>query len=467
MEKKVLHYIHENDLITAGDHVLIGVSGGADSLALLHFLDHYKKALKINVAVAHLNHCLRGEAANRDEEVVRDFCEMYKIPFFSVRIDVGEIASDHKISVEEAGRQARYAFFEKVCQEESYNRIALGHHLDDQAETILMRLIRGTGIKGISGIRSNRTVIRPFLSVSRQEILDYCRVKGLTYCTDQSNFSNVYTRNKIRLELMPMILSINPQAQTHFCEFAQIANDYEDFLEDYLSRIEDTIIKKEQDRVLIKRKLWLEEKKIVRQALLRRAIALFKGSLKEIEYNHIIAFERLIKGDKTTGEVHFPLGVRGVRRYQSISIEMAAQKEEKTLYPKTIRPDKTYILSSYHLIIESEILPEMQWKEKKKDFLIKDLKNHTEKVFDYDKINAPLFIRIRETGDFFYPVGMKEKKSLKKYFIDKKIIRQKRDQIPLLAMGNEIVWVVGYAVNGRLLADERTKNAIRIKITLC
>ncbi|MDN5307530.1 MAG: tRNA(Ile)-lysidine synthase, partial [Eubacteriaceae bacterium] len=221
MEKKVLHYIHENDLITAGDHVLIGVSGGADSLALLHFLDHFKKTLKIKVGVAHLNHCLRGDAADNDEALVRDYCQARKIPFFSGHRNVKDMASDQKISLEEAGRQARYAFFEKVCQEQGYNRIALGHHLDDQAETVLMRLIRGTGIKGISGIRSNRSVIRPFLTISKKEILDYCAVKDLIFCTDESNFSNVYTRNKIRLEIMPKILAVNPQAQIHFCEFSQ------------------------------------------------------------------------------------------------------------------------------------------------------------------------------------------------------------------------------------------------------
>jgi tRNA(Ile)-lysidine synthase len=330
-----------------------------------------------------------------------------------------------------------------------------------------MRLIRGTGIKGISGIRSNQSVIRPFLSTSKQEILDYCEARGLIFCQDESNFSNVYTRNQIRLEIMPKILAINPQAQRHFCEFAQIANDYEDFLEDYLGRIKKKILKKNQDQVLINRELFLREKKIVRQALLRSALALFKGSLKEIEYNHIIAFERLIEGDKTTGEVHFPLGIRGVRSYETISVQMASEKDEKILYKKTILPDKTYILSSFRLIIESEILPEKQWEERKNDFFIKDLKNHSEKVFDYDKINDTLFIRTREIGDFFYPVGMTDKKSLKKYFIDKKIIRQRRDQIPLLAMGNEIIWIAGCAVNGRLLADERTKRAIRIKITLC
>jgi tRNA(Ile)-lysidine synthase len=196
MEKKVLHYIHENDLITAGDHVLIGVSGGADSLALLHFLDRFKKTLKIELGAAHLNHCLRGDAADHDQALVKDYCQTHKIPFFSARRDVKKMAAEQKISLEEAGRLARYTFFEKVCQDQGYNRIALGHHLDDQAETILMRLIRGTGIKGISGIRSNQSVIRPFLSTSKQEILDYCEARGLIFCQDESNFSNVYTRNQ-------------------------------------------------------------------------------------------------------------------------------------------------------------------------------------------------------------------------------------------------------------------------------
>ncbi|WKY47337.1 tRNA lysidine(34) synthetase TilS [Eubacteriaceae bacterium ES3] len=467
MEKKVLNYIHENDLITAGDHVLIGVSGGADSLALLYFLDHFKKYFKIEIGVAHLNHGLRGDAADNDEKMVGDFCDLHKIPFFSARKDVKKISHDHKISIEVAGRQVRYAYFEEICDRYGYNRIALGHHLDDQAETVLMRLIRGTGVKGISGIRSGQRVIRPFLPVSKREILDYCGEKGLVYHTDESNFSDLYTRNKIRHEIMPGILSINPRAQEHFCQFAQIAADYEDFLADYVVRIEGHIIRKEKDRVSIDRSLWLKERKLVREELLRRAILLFKGSLKEIEYNHIIAFARLIKGDKTTGEVHFPLGVKGVRRYQSISIEAVKEALERKVFTKTILPDKTYILSSFRLIIETEMLKPDQWEAKKDEYFAKDLKNHSEKIFDYDKIMDKLVIRYREIGDFFYQSGMTGKKSLKKYCIDKKIARQERDEIPLLTSGNEVLWVVGHTVNSRLLAERKTINAIRIKIKLC
>lgn len=464
MEKKVIQYIEEQRILEAGDHVLIGVSGGADSLALLYFLDKYAKTFNISIGVAHLHHGLRGEAADADEDFVRNFCQDRKIPFFSRQRNIQEISQIEKISVEEAGRKERYDFFIAMATAHGYNRIAMGHHINDQAETMLMRLIRGTGVKGVSGIKSSRDnlYIRPFLCLEKKEILNYCETHKLEFRTDATNFQRDYTRNKIRLDIMPMILEINPRAEAHFNEFTKIANEYEAFFEKYVDQIEDRILTKKMNMVLIDRDLWLNEEPVVQKELLRRSIFKFKGSLKEIEYNHITAFYSLLKSDKTIWEIHFPQDIQLMRRYDRIMVTEKQKSAGEIIIPKRILPNKTYIFSKERLMLETKLVTQDEFR-KKRCLFSKELENHSEKYFDYDKINSILVLRSRQSGDFFYPTGLAGKKSIKKYFIDKKIDRDQRDKIPLLVMDAEVLWIMGYAINQRYLADDDTKNIIRVR----
>ncbi|MGV8905142.1 MAG: tRNA lysidine(34) synthetase TilS [Acetobacterium sp.] len=468
MEKKVISYINEEKILMAGDHVLIGVSGGADSLALLYFLDKYANDLGLNIGAAHLHHGLRGEAADADEDFVKNFCREKAIPFFSRQRDIRKIAVDEKISIEEAGRNERYNFFSWIAQANGYNRIAMGHHINDQAETLLMRLIRGTGIKGVSGIKSIRDglFIRPFLCLEKTEIISYCGENHLAYRTDATNFQKDVTRNKIRLDIMPMIREINPKAEVHFNDFTKIAFEYEAFFEDYVDLIQDRLLNVEKDRVLLDRDQWLSEKPVVQKEILRRAIYKFKGSLMEIEYNHITAFYSLLKSNKTRWELHFPHDIRIIRRYERIMVTNKEEKINKPLTPIEIRPNKTWIFSEKRLILETKLINQQQFKEISY-FFSKEIKNHSEKYFDYDKIGCVLNLRSRKPGDFFHPVGVSGRKMIKKYFIDKKIDRNLRDEIPLLAMNSEILWIIGYGINNRLLADAESKNILKVNVTLC
>ena len=468
MEKKVINYISDQKLIVAGDHVLIGVSGGADSLALLYFLDKYKEAFGIHIGVAHLHHGLRGDAADADENFVKLFCQLNEIPFFSRRRDIKRISAQEKISIEEAGRNERYDFFREVARAKKYNRIAMGHHINDQAETLLMRLIRGTGIKGVSGIKSSRDglYIRPFLCLEKKEIVSYCNENSLAYRTDATNFQRDYTRNKIRLDIMPMILDINPRAEVHFNEFTAIALEYEAFFENYVDSIEERILSMENTTVLLNREQWLCEKPVVQKEILRRAILKFKGSLMEIEYNHITAFFSLLKSDKTTWDFHLPHDIRLCRRYDKIMVTEKEKMVTKPLVPTQILINKTWIFSGQRLILETKLINQEQFKEFS-CFFSKEIENHSEKYFDYDKIGWVLYLRSRMPGDFFHPVGVSGRKMIKKYFIDKKIDRNTRDEIPLLAMGSEILWIIGYGINERLLADSNTKNILKVSVTLC
>ncbi|WP_286945674.1 tRNA lysidine(34) synthetase TilS [Acetobacterium sp. UBA5834] len=463
MEKKVIQYIEEQGILEAGDHVLIGVSGGADSLALLYFLDKYANQFEITLGVAHLHHGLRGAAADADEEFVKEFCRARNIPFFSRQRNIRQISQIEKISVEEAGRKERYGFFSVIAAEHGYNRIAMGHHINDQAETMLMRLIRGTGVKGVSGIKSSRDnlYIRPFLCLEKKEILEYCKTHKLAFRTDATNFQRDYTRNKIRLDIMPMVLEINPRAEVHFNEFTKIAYEYEAFFEKYVDLIEDRILGSEINRVVINRDVWLGEEPVVQKEILRRAIFRFKGSLKEIEYNHITAFYSLLKSDKTIWEIHFPHDIHVSRRYDRVMVSEKEVQLDVMITPKRILVNKTYLFAKEHLIVETKLVTPAEFKNKR-CFFSKEVENHCEKYFDYDKIKGILVLRSRQSGDYFYPPGLLGKKSIKKYFIDKKIDRNRRNEIPLLVVDNEVLWILGYAINQRFLANDDTKKIIRV-----
>ena len=207
MKAKVLKYIKENDLLNFGDKVICAVSGGADSVCMLHILSELKEELSLKLYVAHLNHCLRGNDADRDEKFVESLSKCYGIPFYSKKVDVNALSQDLKLSCEEAGRKARYDFFNKLKTSLSADKIATAHNADDNVETVLMRLVRGTDLKGLSGIPAinDFNVIRPVLCLKRQEIEEYIKCKGIDFVTDYTNFENDYSRNKIRNIVIPTI----------------------------------------------------------------------------------------------------------------------------------------------------------------------------------------------------------------------------------------------------------------------
>ncbi|MEG0681693.1 MAG: tRNA lysidine(34) synthetase TilS [Eubacterium sp.] len=462
MEKQVLQYINDNGLLIAGDRILIGVSGGADSLALLYFLDRYKNDFGIRVAAAHLHHSLRGQAADDDLDFVRRYCSDNKICFFDKVVDVKALADEKKMTLEEGGRLARQTFFKEVQSCKGYNKLALGHHLNDQAETVLMRLIRGTGVKGAAGIRpishDALKIIRPFLCVSKSEIIDYCNEKKLCFRTDSTNFEADVTRNKLRLQIMPVLKEMNPLVEEHFFSFGQIAGEYEDFLDAYVKQIMGDVFALKDDLVHFDLQRWRGESTLVKKELLRRSIFEIKGSLKEIEYNHILCIQRLIESDKTSWEYHLPHGLKAVKRYDAFWIEDGSRCKKNAIpFSYEIIPGKTYYLCREQIVLKTRVVSVDKIKN------LKELKNHSEKFFDYGRIRGKLFLRSRQIGDYIAPIGINGTKKIKNYFIDRKIDREERDRIPLLALDQEVLWIIGYAVNRNYRMDESTKKVLVIE----
>lgn len=461
MEEKLLQYISDNGLIMAGDRILIGVSGGADSLALLYFLKKYQGLLNIEIAAAHLNHKIRGKAAEEDHAFVKEYCIKQSILLYDKSVEVVQLAKKNKISLEEAGREARYAFFKELQSSKAYNKLALGHHLNDQAETVLMRLIRGTGIKGAAGMLSETkgesNIIRPLLCVDKETVISYCQKNGLSYRTDDTNFEADVTRNKLRLEILPQLRGINPRVEEHLAEFALLAHEHEQFLQNSVAELSVNMITKKSNRVYLNLEMWRQQLPLLQKELLRHMILQLKGSLKEIEYNHILCVKQLLLSEKTVWELHLPHGMQAVRRYDLFWIET----KKVAVIPKMgcyeLLPDKAYYFAKEGLWIKLTVVREESIKNSK------ELKNHSEKYFDYGKIRGKLYLRNRRPGDFFNPVGIIGRKKIKDYFVDRKIEREKRDEVPLLAVGSEIIWILGYAINRNYQVSAETKSVLKVQ----
>lgn len=293
MLEKVKSIIKKYNLINEEDKVLIGVSGGPDSITLLNTL--YK--LGYNICTAHINHGIR-ENADNDEKFVREFCEERNIPCFVKRVKLKEIESD--MTLEELGRKIRYDFFDEIIKQENCTKIATAHNANDNAETVLMNIVRGTGMSGLKGIEISRgNIIRPLLEVTRKEIEEYCEKENLNPCHDESNDEAIYTRNKIRLELIPYIENnINSNVVNNINRMSEIISDEEEYINKQVDiSYKDCLITEEDERVVCNLKKFNELENTIQKRLIIRFIGKVLGNVKDIERVHIQDILKLCKNN--------------------------------------------------------------------------------------------------------------------------------------------------------------------------
>lgn len=443
-------------MIKKNDKIIVAVSGGPDSICLLHILNTLKEKYSIELYVAHINHCLRGEESDKDEEYVREVCKHYDIDFYSTRIDVTHLAKEKKMSFETAAREARYIFFDEVIKKVQGNKIALAHNANDQCETVLMRIMRGTGTEGLVGIKPVRDnmYIRPLLNMTRKEIEEYCSINNLKPRLDKTNLETVYTRNKIRLELIPYIeKNFNSNiidSVNRLVENITIDIDYMDFLsKEFYNKY--TSIKK--DRIILSKELFFEHKAIVSRVI-RSSINSLKGNLFNYEKIHIDGIIKLQQFD-TGKTIMLPDNFVAINNYGDIHILSKLDlciENNKSEYK--LQLGKNQIAEDICVNLEIVNIEEINEK----------LKNNDVKYFDYDKINDDVILRYRRDGDRIVPLGMKGSKKLKDLFIDLKIPKEKRDSIPLICFGEEIAWIVGYRISEKFKIEKSTKNILKIFI---
>ncbi|EYE87926.1 tRNA(Ile)-lysidine synthetase [Fervidicella metallireducens AeB] len=436
-------------MITKGDGIVIGLSGGPDSTALIHILNSLKDVLEIKLYAVHINHMIRGEEAFRDEEYSKTLAQSMGIPFFCKRIKIEDFARENKMSSEEAGRYVRYQFFDEVLNKMGAGKIALAHNLNDQVETMLMRFFRGSGISGIAGIRPVRDgkYIRPLLNCSRDEIERYCSENKLNPVIDSTNKECIYTRNKIRLELVPYIReNFNPRFEENMFKMADLAKDEDEYLN--IKALEELEGIKIKDGVLIDN--FNELHIALKRRILRTLIELIKGNLNGIEVKHIEECIELISQKNTGKSISLPDDIECVIQYDIFKI----------------RKKTDYSQFQYEIIINGETkIPELGMS------LITKLIDSSEmvresfnvKYFDYDKIDGGLMVRNRRDGDYIYPKGMNGRKKIKDIFIDKKIPKEDREKLPLIALGSEILWIYGIRDTKNYKVDGNTKRILEIK----
>jgi tRNA(Ile)-lysidine synthase len=450
-----MHYIEENSLFAPGDTVVVAVSGGADSVALLDILFSLRE-LRLKPAVAHLNHLLRGNEADADEEFVRKLAESYGVPFEVRRVDVGAVARREGRSLEDAGRAARYKFFAELAALHNAHAVALAHHADDQAETVLMRLLRGSGGSGLCAMaaKSAGLYVRPLLNVTRGEIEEYLRGRGIAWRTDSSNAVTDFLRNRIRHELIPYLARYNPAISERLSATAEALAADEEFLDGATNSAFARHAVLSAGRVILTLPGLRAEPRAIRMRLYRRAILQAKGDLARIGIRHLRGIDGLVFSAKPHLALDLPDGLRTAKSYGEISL--FAGEEKKPLLSGEIYLDGPGI---YPLPGSGMIA--VDYADAASD--LKTVSAWTA-YFDLERAPFPWRVRAFSPGDRFSPFGMTGQKKVKELFIDAKVPRADRCRIPILFCGETLLWVGGVRRSNVAPLTTGTKTIVRAEI---
>ena len=447
----------EHALIEEDDNVVLGLSGGPDSMALLYILIEIKKKIDFNLLLAHVNHGVRADEALRDEEFVKKTAENLRLPYFSTRVDMVGIAKRDGISAEEAGRKLRYGFFREILQKEGKGKIAVAHNKKDQAETLLMRIMRGTGIDGLKGMDfQTGDIIRPILKVDRWEIENYIRDKGIETVLDNTNLQTIYTRNKVRLELIPYIEeNFNPNIVDTLFRLSENASLDSQFLDKFTDKSYNNIVKKEdKSSIILAYDRFKEEDIAIRRRIIRKAILDLANTLQGIEEVHIYSIEELFNKKETGKMINLPHAIIARVAYDDLIIEKDKSSKIDKKDPAEDLKLGNNVLGDYEVDLEVILKEDIDFKKTSRN----------KKYFDYNKIVGTIRVRKRKDGDRFNPFGMRGTKKLKDYFIDEKIPRDLREGIPLLVDEKNIIWVIGYRTSEIYKVDKDTTKVLKVEI---
>ena len=459
MLKKVRDYMREHEMTAPGDAVIVALSGGADSVCLLTILKQLAAPAFLLRAV-HVHHGIRGAEADRDEAFARKLCESLSVPLCVAYCHVPAYAAEHGLSEEEAGRILRYQVLEKEAgkwEQElpagSRVKIALAHHRDDNAETILHHLLRGSGLTGLAGIRPVQgRRIRPLLCVGREEIRAYLEAGHISWCEDSTNQSPDYTRNRIRSQVLPLLkTAVNEQAEEHILQAGQIIGQADAYLRQQAEEIwQEAGCGREEDLAVIPLTIFVRQPEILKTYLIRLMLDRLHPGWKDIGSRHFTAIAKLA-GKPVGSRLDLPGGLMARTGYETLEI---VRKTEQEVSVKTesgadgeIHGRQT--VPKLHMTVFS----------RQKDQEIP--KNQYTKWFDYDKIKGTLSVRTRRTGDYLIlPSG--GSKTIARYMIDEKIPKEKREKILLLAEGSHVLWVVGFRISEYYKIEEHTENILQV-----
>lgn len=449
MLNKVSDFIKENKLLLGCDHVIVGLSGGADSVCLFLVLSKLLENSKIGLRAVHVHHGIRGEEADRDLDFCRALCKNKGIELREYFFNVKAYAALHNMTCEEAGRTLRYNAFSSVAAEYDNSRIAVAHHMDDQAETVIFNMCRGSGIRGMRGmLAQNGQIIRPLLCCSRKDIEEYLETEGQTYCTDSTNATDEYSRNIIRHQIIPRLSeNVNEQAVKNIASMAGYVASAVDYLDEAVTEEYSRCAVDLEDGILLKK---LDETNpFIAKELIRKAVGVIAGGLKDISSTHIENIYQLLK--LQSGKA-VDVRLECFARKTQDGLLIARKTEAVARAPLTVNPPEEVDYYGHKFVFWLE-----EWNTDRK--ISNDIYT---KQFDYDKIKNGVCLRNRKEGDFLVVDDIGHRKKLKAYFIDKKISERERNNYILLAEENHILWIVGERISSHYKIDDSTTRVLTV-----
>jgi tRNA(Ile)-lysidine synthase len=460
LAKRVIDFIREHNLFSAGDRLVVAVSGGADSVCLLHILAQWRKELGVELHVAHLNHQLRGVESDSDADYVSALACRLDVPATIECRDVAAYRDQKGVSLEEAARDLRYSFLSDAASVVGASKVVVGHTRDDHVETVLLHLLRGAGTAGLCGLQPRSVlpygensgqieVVRPLLALSRQETLDYCQRYNLAPRSDSSNVSPSFLRNRVRLELLHVLRSYNPGIDKVLLRLADIAGDDISFIEKQASLLWKKLASEEDDIIYLDMSQMVASPRAMQRQIFRRAVKELRGNLKDVEADHIEAMMDFLS--KPAGKkLCLPDGLTLSTQYGRLVLA-SAQASICPLPP---------LKGTFSIKIPGETdLP--GWRVRAS--IIQELvgcDNGLAASFDLNKVGRELTVRQRRPGDRFQPLGMSQAKKLQDFMVDSRIPYSWRDSVPLICSPEQILWVVGWRIDDRAKVTENTKDIL-------
>jgi tRNA(Ile)-lysidine synthase len=463
LEQKVIGFIREYNLFSGGDKLVVAVSGGADSVCLLHILAQRRGELDLELHVAHLNHQLRGAESDADTSYVSALAHKLGVPATIERRDVAAYRDQKGGSLEEAAREVRYSFLAEVAREINAAKVVVGHTCDDHIETVLMHLLRGSGTAGLCGLQPHSVlqygenggqleVVRPLLEITRQETLGYCRRHNLSPRSDSSNASLSFLRNRVRLELLPVLRSYNPGIDKSLLRLADIAGDDISFIEERASLLWKNLAREKGDAIYLDINKIVALPHAIQRQLFRRAVKQLRGNLKDIEADHIEAMMDFLS--KPAGKrLCLPDGLILSTEYGRLVL---APAQTSTCPLPALRG-----ASGINIPGETDLTGWRVTADIRQKMFADD--NGLVASFDLAKVGKKLTVRRRRPGDRFQPLGMSHTKKLQDFMVDSRIPGSWRDRVPLVCSPEQILWVVGWRIDDRAKVTENTKQVLCLK----
>ncbi|HHZ05817.1 MAG TPA: tRNA lysidine(34) synthetase TilS [Clostridiales bacterium] len=450
ISSKIITTIEEYSMLHTDDCVVVGVSGGADSMCLLHFLCSVRDKYNLHIVAAHVNHNLRGDEALRDEAFVAGWCSEHKIEFRLLSVDINRLSQEQNMGTEECGRNCRYEFFQTLANECNGNsKIATAHTLSDTTETVLFNITRGSGLQGLCGIPPVRdNIVRPLIGITRAQVEYYCSINNVSFINDSSNLTDDYSRNKIRHNVIPVLKAVNPSVEASFGRLTHIVIQQQQFITE-VAMTALTAARCDSgysSSVLVKL-----NPVVLSQCLIMVAN---NSGCKGVQEKHI----DLMKGVLTTtsGAVDLPGGYVAYGKQGVFRVAKAVKNKENYVFPLDI--SKEFIICDKILSFKLISTDELNKNSKINKKLLKNL-------LDYDIIKNNTIIRNRSNGDVFSPYGRGVTKSLKKLFNEGKIPVENRDKLLIISCGDTIIWVEGFGVSQQYGITEKTKNVLCINVS--